>query len=143
MINSRDIDELHPRVAKKCRQLIADCALEGIDLLVTSTYRDKDSQAELYAQGRTKPGRIVTKARPGYSYHQHRVAFDVVPLKNGKPIWDVKGLNLQIWNRVGEIGESLGLEWGRRWKNFSEWPHFQLTEGLSVHDFMAGKKLPG
>lgn len=47
MINSRDLDALHPKVAAMARELIARCHAEGIDLLVTSTYRDAEAQAAL------------------------------------------------------------------------------------------------
>ena len=65
MINSRDINDLDPRVAAKCLALIDACRDAGIELIVTSTYRDNECQESLYAQGRTKPGQIVTKARAG------------------------------------------------------------------------------
>jgi peptidoglycan LD-endopeptidase CwlK len=64
MINSRDLDDLHPLVAAKARDFLARCHAEGIDILVTSTYRDAEAQAKLYAQGRTSPGKIVTRAKP-------------------------------------------------------------------------------
>ena len=141
MINSRDLDDLHPIVTAKARELMARCNTEGIDLLVTSTYRDAASQAALYAQGRTAPGRIVTHAQPGQSFHNWRVAFDVVPLRHGKPVWDTSGANGLLWQQIGALGESLGLEWAGRWHKFRECPHFQWTGGLTLADFQAGKPL--
>ena len=84
MKNSRNIDDLHPIVAKMCRDFVAKCDEEGIDVLITSTYRDLESQAAIYAQGRTTPGKKVTNAKPGQSWHNWRVAFDFVPVVNGK-----------------------------------------------------------
>lgn len=142
MINSRNIDDLHPRVAEMCQRFMSRCAGEGIDLLITSTYRDNESQAALYAQGRTKPGRRVTNAKPGQSYHNYRVAFDVVPLRNGKPVWGASGADGELWQHLGRIGKAVGLEWAGDWQRFKEYPHFQYTGGLKLADFQAGKTLP-
>jgi peptidoglycan L-alanyl-D-glutamate endopeptidase CwlK len=139
MINSRKIDDLHPKVAIMCNKFIAECDKQDIDILITSTYRDAESQNALYAQGRTKPGRIVTNAKAGQSWHNWKCAFDVVPLRNGKPVWGTIGKDLELWNKVGAIGESVGLEWAGRWKRFKEFPHFQFTSGLTLADFQAGK----
>lgn len=141
MINSRKIEDLHPLVAAKCRDFLAACTAAHIDVLITSTYRDSHSQAELYARGRTKPGTRVTNARPGESYHNWRVAFDVVPLRAGKPVWGVGGQDAILWERVGKIGESVGLEWAGRWTRFREFAHFQFTGGLRIADFQDGKHI--
>jgi peptidoglycan L-alanyl-D-glutamate endopeptidase CwlK len=58
MINSRSLDELLPPVKVRVQKFLDSAKAQGIDLLVTSTYRDNASQDALYAQGRTKPGRI-------------------------------------------------------------------------------------
>ena len=113
MINSRDLADLHPLVAAKARALLARCEALGIDLLVTSTYRDGEAQAKLYAQGRTAPGHIVTHARPGQSFHNWRVAFDIVPLRHGKPVWGTAGEDGALWAKVGDLGEAVGLGMGR------------------------------
>ena len=139
MINSRKIEDLHPKVADVCRKFMAACEAQDIDIIITSTYRDAESQNALYAQGRTKPGSVVTNAKAGQSWHNWRCAFDVVPLRNGKPVWGTMGKDLELWNKVGAIGESVGLEWAGRWKRMREFPHFQFTGGLTLADFQAGK----
>jgi len=136
VVNSRSLTDLLPVVQKKARALLAAAKAEGIDLLVTSTYRDAECQDALYAQGRTKPGRKVTNARGGQSWHQYRVAFDVVPLFAGKAVWN----DQRLWKRIGELGESVGLEWAGRWKTFRESPHFQFTGGLTMADLRKGKQ---
>lgn len=141
MINSRNLNDLHPKVKPMVEEFIQKCADNGIDLLVTSTYRDHESQNALYAQGRTTPGKKVTNARGGQSWHNWRVAVDIVPMRNGKPVWGTTGPDGELWNKVGEIGESVGLEWAGRWKTFKEFAHFQYTGGLSLADFQAGKTL--
>jgi peptidoglycan L-alanyl-D-glutamate endopeptidase CwlK len=117
------------------------CAAEGIDVIVTSTYRDFASQNELYAQGRTAPGRKVTNAKGGQSFHNFQVAFDVVPLRHGKCVWGTTGEDGKLWARIGAIGESCGLEWAGRWKRFREFPHFQFTGGKPLSHFQNGGTL--
>jgi len=136
MINSRKLTDLEPEVETKCQAFITRCGHAGIDVIITSTYRDGESQHELYRQGRDLPGKIVTKADAGQSFHNWKVAFDFVPLRNGKPVWDDEMLYISC----GEIAESLGLEWGGRWK-FKDLPHCQYTKGLSLKDFQEGKTI--
>jgi peptidoglycan LD-endopeptidase CwlK len=137
VINSRKIDDLHPKVATMCRQFVAKCAEAGIDVLITSTYRDHASQNALYAQGRTTPGKRVTNAKGGQSWHNWRCAFDFVPLVNGKAQWN----DAATFKRCGSIAESIGLEWAGRWKRFPEMAHCQFTGGLTLADFQSGKTL--
>lgn len=141
MINSRSLDDLLPQVKALAEKFIARCKEEGIDLLITSTYRDKESQAALFAQGRTAPGKIVTNARAGQSFHNYRVALDVVPLRNGKPVWNTANEDAVLWKKLGAIGKECGLEWAGEWRTFKEFPHFQYTGGLTLADFQAGKVL--
>jgi len=138
MINSRNINDLLPNVKVRVEKFIELCDEEGIDLLITSTYRDNESQEALYEQGRTRPGKIVTNAKPGESWHNYRCAIDVVPLINGKPNWDGSD---PIWETIGELGERAGLEWAGRWRTFKELAHFQYTGGLTLADLKAGKEI--
>lgn len=134
MINSRDIKDLHPSVAAKVVAFVASCKSVGIDILITSTLRDMESQAALYAQGRTAPGKIVTNAKAGQSFHNYGLAFDFVPIVNGKAAWN----DTKLFTRCGEIAESVGLEWAGRWKSFKELAHCQAP-GLKLADLQAGK----
>ena len=135
MINSRNLDDLLPQVKIKVEQFIQACKDKGIDILVTSTYRDMESQDALYEQGRTTPGKIVTNARAGDSYHNWRCAVDVVPIIGGKPDWDGSH---PAWQQIGEIGEECGLEGAGRWKSFKELAHFQYTNGLTLAQLKEG-----
>ena len=137
---SRRIEDLAPAVQQRAKALVNAAKDAGIDLLITSTYRSNEEQAALYAQGRTKPGAIVTNARPGESYHNWRCAFDVVPLRNGKPVWGTTGPDGDLWRKIGEMGEAVELEWAGRWTGkLREMAHFQYTGGLTLADFKAGK----
>ena len=138
MINSRKLEDLHPKVKTLAEQFISACDKAGIDVLIYSTYRDADSQNALYAQGRTTKGNIVTNAKGGQSLHNWRVAFDFVPIVNGKAQWNDKA----AYAKCGVIGESLGLQWAGRWTGkMKETAHMQYTGGLSLLDFQKGKTL--
>ena len=132
MASSRKITDLHPRMRGLFIQFDSAMQAAKIDYIVTCTFRDSVEQQKLYNQGRTKPGSIVTNAKPGQSKHNFMMdnnpaskAFDIVIMKNGKPDWDVKNPD---WKRAGEIGKRVGLEWAGDWVSFKEYPHFQLNE---------------
>ena len=140
MINSRNLSDLLTPCKERAESFLNLAKDAGIDLLVTSTYRDNESQAALYAQGRTKPGLVVTNARPGQSWHNWRCAFDVVPLRNGKPVWNTSGPDGDLWRKIGELGESVGLEWAGRWTGkLREMAHLQYTGGLTLAELQSGK----
>jgi peptidoglycan L-alanyl-D-glutamate endopeptidase CwlK len=102
----------------------------GFPVLVTCTWRSYQEQATLFAQGRTAPGRIVTHAKPGDSWHNFKpaYAFDVVFKKPGGGIsWDGP------WATLGALGRTLGLVWGGDWPGKKkDQPHFQWTGGLTL-----------
>jgi peptidoglycan LD-endopeptidase CwlK len=136
----KKLANVHPTLKAKAIELIKRAYTQGIYVLITQGYRSIEEQNELYAQGRTKPGKIVTNARGGYSYHNFGLAFDIV-IQNadGSLCWSVAD---KRWKTVGAIGKSLGLEWGGDWRKFPDYPHFQLTFGLSLADLRAGKRPP-
>lgn len=122
---SSRIDDLEPATRAMCEEFLAQCRAAGISLRVTHTLRTMDEQAKLYAQGRTLPGPIVTKARPGSSAHNFGLAFDVCfdERRPYPPESDPR------WLQIGQIGEALGLDWGGpngKGDRFTfDRPHFQ------------------
>lgn len=137
MISSRKTTDLLPEAETKCTAFVTLCGQKGIDILITSTFRDNESQHALWQQGREAAGKIVTNADAGQSFHNYRVAFDFVPLINGKPAWE----DADLFAQCGEIAESLGLEWAGRWERFKELAHCQYTNGLTLKDFQEGKTI--
>ena len=135
MINSRRLEDLHPHVSAMAFTFLGKCKEAGIDVIITSTYRDHESQDALYAQGRTAAGKKVTNAKGGQSWHNHKLAFDFCPIVNGKAAWS----DTAAFTKCGEIAESCGLEWAGRWRTFKELAHCQWTGGLSLADLQAGK----
>ncbi len=135
---SRRLSDLHPKLQGPAYQWLRACADTGLDILVTCTYRSPEEQERLYAQGRSEPGRIVTNAKPGESYHNYGLALDFVPLVDGKPTWKTTGLDLEMWELAGGLAEEHGFEWAGRWSRFKEFPHIQMTFGLSTGELLDG-----
>lgn len=121
-----DVPYCHPELIELSQKLISECEKQGLKIKITQTIRTVAQQDELYAQGRTKPGNIVTKAK-GSSYssmHQWGIAFDICR-NDGQGAYNESG---QFFEKVGEIGKSIGLEWGGDWTSIIDKPHFQLSD---------------
>ncbi len=139
MLKSRDIDRLRSDVAANCRTFIKLCKAEGLPVLVTETVRDQEYQAKLYAQGRTKPGKIVTNAkRPSFHWNKAALAFDICKNVKGHEYDDN-----EFFERCGVIGKKVGFSWGGDWKSFVDKPHFQWDQkGKFTSSMVRAGKLP-
>ncbi|WP_099189296.1 M15 family metallopeptidase [Tepidibacter mesophilus] len=133
---SKNLEDLHPYVKYLAEKFIKECKKQGIDVLIYSTFRSKEEQNKLYEQGRSAPGNKVTNARGGYSYHNYGLAFDCVPIINKKAQWD----RIDLYEKMGQLGKNIGLEWGGDFKSFKDMPHFQWTGGLNIKDLLQGKR---
>lgn len=140
-ISERRIDTLHPLIRARVREFINAADNVGIKLRVTQATRTFAEQQKIYNQGRTEPGDIVTNAQAGQSYHNYGLAFDVVEMVNGEPIW-----NSTNWEKIGELGKKFGFQWGGDFTSIKDKPHFQKTFGNSITMLMAkynSGNLPG
>jgi peptidoglycan L-alanyl-D-glutamate endopeptidase CwlK len=130
------IATLLPEVQPYARALVAKAAANGITIKVISGLRTYDEQNDLYAQGRTKPGKIVSNARGGYSNHNFGIAFDIGVFEGSKYLDESPK-----YKAVGALGTDLGLEWGGNWKTIQDEPHFQLrpnwASDFSERDMLA------
>ncbi|TPF17907.1 peptidoglycan-binding protein [Priestia megaterium] len=131
---------VHGTIRDMAIQLIKKAYDQKIYVAITQGFRSIDEQNALYAQGRTVKGMpIVTNAKGGYSYHNFGLAVDFVLLnENKQPVWNIN----DKWMSVVRMGVGMGLESGAYWSGFKDYPHFQLTFGLSTADLRAGKKPP-
>ncbi len=127
------LKKIHPELASRIRAVVAALAPAGINIEVVQGLRTIAEQNELYKQGRTKKGPVVTNAKGGQSNHNYGLAVDVVPFVNGQPQWNAPN---SVWMAIGHEGNKLGLEWGGSWKKFIDKPHLQLP-GLSIKQCMA------
>jgi peptidoglycan L-alanyl-D-glutamate endopeptidase CwlK len=133
-VTEKRIKDLHPAIRDRARMFINEADRQGIKLRITAGKRTFSEQNELYAQGRTKPGQVVTNAKGGESFHNYALAIDVVALRDGKGIWDA---NDPVWQKIGAIGKSFGFEWGGEWSGFKDLPHFQYPPGAKVSQLLA------
>lgn len=116
----------------------------GVTAEVISGLRTWQKQADLYAQGRTKPGRICTNAKPGSSWHNYGLAVDLGLFAGGKYL-DESNPRLagQVYRELGALWVSRGGEWAGNWKSFPEGPHFQWTAGKSLAELRAAMESNG
>jgi len=115
-INSRLLEDLHPTLERGARELMRRMALAGFTHVgISSTYRNNVHQEYLFAQGRTRPGPIVTNARAGQSIHNYRLAFDIFQNIRGKE-WN----NPRFFEAGGKIWQEMGGEWGGSWTSFPD-----------------------
>lgn len=125
MLKSREIDRLRSDVAHNCRVLIQRCAAEDLPVAVVETVRDLEYQASLYAQGRTKPGKIVTNQKtPSFHWDKVGLAFDICKNVKGHEYDDA-----DFFRKCGAIGKEMGFTWGGDWKSLPDRPHFQWDDG--------------
>lgn len=104
----KNIDTLEVRFQRQVRGWLNEMINSKITPLIYCGRRTMEEQAELYAKGRTKAGKIVTKAKPGQSYHNYGLAFDWVPLKATAKNND---LYMADWsnNIAYKLGEKVGV----------------------------------
>lgn len=121
-MSSRSLTVLHPFFRPKAEEFVKAATAAGLDVLVYCTIRTMQEQADLYAIGRMKPGKIVTNAKPGESAHNFGFAFDGAPLIGGKIAWE----DHSHWELYGRVAAEVGLEWAGNWVHFKEYPHIQL-----------------
>ena len=126
---SRNPDALHPYLRDRWPLLRGkyEHRFPGRAMVLTCTYRSPEEQQLLYAQGRTGPGKKVTqidgKTRLSNHNHQPAKAFDVVILVGGKVSWDES-----LYQDALPIARELGLACGGDWRNFKDWPHFEMPK---------------
>lgn len=137
---------LHPVVLAAATALIERCYAQGVNIVITQGLRTIAEQDALYAQGRTKPGNIVTNAKGGTSYHNFGLAIDFALLiPDGFSVsWnttsDGDGDGTKDWSEVVQEAKALGFEWGGDFVSIKDAPHFQMSFGLTTAKLRAGKQ---
>jgi peptidoglycan L-alanyl-D-glutamate endopeptidase CwlK len=134
------IELLHPKLRAEAKEIYIAIynALKGrAAVRFTQTLRTIAEQDALYAQGRTKPGKKVTNAKGGSSYHNYGLAIDICLIIDGKDVsWDTlkdyDGDKVADWMEAVAIFKSRGWEWGGDFKSIKDAPHFQKTFGFTT-----------
>ena len=139
MLDSRDISLLRPDVAANCRIWLDRCRAAGLNVLVTNTVRDKEYQEYLYAQGRTRPGNIVTNGRtPTFHSDKAGLAWDFCKNVRGQEYNDP-----DFFRRAAGIAKEMGFSWGGDWRSFPDSPHIQWdNHGHWTSSMIRAGKLP-
>ena len=135
---------VHPKLIELMKKAIGD---SPYDFKIIQGLRTAEYQNSLYQQGRTKPGKIVTKL-DGYSRksnHQAKAdgyghAVDIAVCghydQNGNYVkyttdaemFDNKKL-VEISRHVKAVAKEMGMEivWGGDWKTLCDTPHYELV----------------
>ena len=111
--------------------------LSSVDFMVVEGFRTLARQQELYAQGRTTPGKIVTWTMQ--SKHLAGSAVDIAPVDaSGKILWeDVEAFDqMAAAMFVAALELDIPIRWGADWdqdgnpreRGESDSPHFELVE---------------
>lgn len=122
---SRRLNDLSPIFRPVAVELLAKLTEAGICVMIIDTLRTQEEHAANLAKG-------VSWTR--HSKHLDGLAIDLCPYL----IWQLKGSDkLQwdasdpAWEKMGEIGESLGLRWGGRWKQ-RDMGHFEMPGSATI-----------
>ena len=143
---------LHPAI----RQIVIDTITEletnsfpqTVQIRIVEGLRTIEQQNDLYAQGRTKPGAIVTKAKGGSSYHNYGLAIDFAIMydKDGNGTyeslsWDTKTDfdrdGKADWMEVVAAFKAKGFTWGGDFTSLQDDPHLEKTFGNNWRDLLA------
>lgn len=139
-----DLDPVMQPRAQKAWQAMKDSeALKKLgvdDVIISETKRELATQMAYYSRKRMSVEDVKkmykaaglydisdSEARTAVTWtleskHLKGRAIDFVPLRLGRAWWNAPQ---EIWETMGEIGESCGLQWGGRWKN-KDCPHFEM-----------------
>jgi len=130
---------LYPPFVEKVKTLLKMAEERGLPVKITSGYRPKNLQDELYAQGRTTPGPIITNAKGSdyASMHQWFLACDFCRNIKNREFDDFDGFFAQ----VGGLAETLGLEWGGNWKLVDK-PHLQMRGLGTITELKSKYQVP-
>lgn len=148
-ITSERIKLLHPAIRNEVLEVTIACYHKNVPIRIVQGLRTFAEQDAIYAQGRTLPGKIVTNAKGGDSWHNYGLAPDFCLLRQGNQIsWnreeDLDHDGQKDWHEVVDLFLSKGFEWGGNWTSFPDYPHLQKTLGLTIRkakELYAAKKL--
>ncbi|MFA6105243.1 MAG: M15 family metallopeptidase [Patescibacteria group bacterium] len=102
-------------------------ALYGYTLRISSGFRTIAEQDEIYNQGRTVNGHLVTDAQGGKSIHNYGYAVDIVDR------WNEYNID---WKKLAKITTFCRLEPSEE----GDISHVEYRGGISTRDFMYGSR---
>lgn len=131
---NRSLADLQPDFRERVQTLLNMANGTGIQLQVNETLRSFARSNQLYAQGRTRPGKIVTNAAAGQSYHNYGLAVDLYPITDTGRVevnFDRVPELMTKMVHVATFAQTLRIGWGGHWK-FRDLPHFQSSSAPKI-----------
>lgn len=118
----RGMEQLHPKFRAALDGLLRKASGQGHPFKLFEAFRTPERQQWLFEQGRTRPGNIVTKAKPWESFHQYGLGADLVLFVNGQWTWSDVGPLAEHWKRLPLLAEEAGLRTLKWEAPHVEWP---------------------
>jgi len=119
------IDTLEPEFKAKIEKLLAAAeAATGRKWIITDGRRTMAAQRAIYAQGRTKPGKVVSNAPAGASAHNYGLAADLAPLMEMTSQIDWAAPR-SLWKQMANIAVEMGLTAGYYFRTIFDAPHVE------------------
>lgn len=136
---------LHPDVQGRFKEFIVEAQAlaetRGLEYKVICGTRSWEQQEKIYAQGRTAPGKIVTKAPPGHSMHNFGLAIDCGVFRGGKYLDESEPKTASAMHKAaGELAKKHGIRWGGNFKSIVDEPHFEFDTPLKLTQLRDRKK---
>lgn len=143
--SSQTLATLHPDVRERFAAFLLEAnalaETKGLRYVAICGTRTWEEQAKLYAQGRTAPGKIVTKAPPGFSFHNFGLAVDFGVFRDKKYLDGSEPKTASAMHKAaGALASEHGLRWGGSFKSIVDEPHFELDTQLSLSQLRDRKK---
>lgn len=133
-MNQSILDGLDPVFRDLLLKWEQKCLANNLTVELLSGRRTYAEQTNLYAQGRTRVGSIITNARAGYSFHNFGLAIDFRVLVDGKVRNDLR-------RSAAQIAKSMGMTYGGDWILFPDPPHLEYSQGYPLSYFRNGGRL--
>lgn len=132
------INTLHPKLANSAARVVNQCIMEGIPIYIVWGHRSFDQQEVLFRHGRSIPGPVLTRNRPGFSPHNYGLALDFC-LTLGQDLigWDQifhRNKLRAMWFQVIKMFEAEG--WDSKWRGSAFEPgHVENLLGKPIRHY--------
>ncbi len=124
-----NLDLIEPNFLQILLNVIAECRKQGAEYVATQGFRTYAEQKQIWCQGRTQPGKIVTNAMPGESAHNFGLAVDFMRIDgHGQPDWNPKS-----YRCLGDEASKQELVWGGGFHS-PDSPHVQVKGFVTKED---------
>lgn len=116
---------LYPPFAQEMLKGIAEANKAGIPVALFESFRSPARQEQIYAQGRSSPGKIVSNAKAYQSWHQYGIAADIALFDDGRWSWNFDP------KKISQFFDLDKLIWGGTFKS-PDGPHYEWRKKPSL-----------